>query len=175
MSEPEPQPAVPKPKLRWFQFSLRTLLVFVTLVSALCSIGVCLGWGVTLAVVVLAIFYGGGLIDGRCASGPLVFGPRWLLGLLYALRLLLAVYGGIVVLFLTGAVLARTGDPYSVLLITIAVSIPACICYAVGRRMAPAPALTDARVSVGRPFQLALVVFGCFSGLISVFLAVIGL
>ena len=31
MSEAEPQPAVPKPALRWYQFRLRTLLVFVTL------------------------------------------------------------------------------------------------------------------------------------------------
>ena len=30
----EPQPAVPKPKLRWFQFSLRSLLV-LTLVASI--------------------------------------------------------------------------------------------------------------------------------------------
>ena len=33
MNVAEPQPAVPKPKLRWFQFSLRTLLVAMLLVA----------------------------------------------------------------------------------------------------------------------------------------------
>jgi hypothetical protein len=33
MNEQEPHPALPKPKLRWYQFSLRGLLVFVLLVS----------------------------------------------------------------------------------------------------------------------------------------------
>jgi hypothetical protein len=37
MSLAEPQPAVPKTKLRWYQFSLRTLLVFVTLCAIVCS------------------------------------------------------------------------------------------------------------------------------------------
>jgi hypothetical protein len=37
MSVAEPQSAVPKPKLRWYQFSLRTLLVFVTLSAIPCS------------------------------------------------------------------------------------------------------------------------------------------
>ena len=37
MSIAESQPAVPKPKLRWFQFSLRTLLVVVTLCAIPCS------------------------------------------------------------------------------------------------------------------------------------------
>ena len=38
MSVAEPQPAAPKPKLRWFQFSLRTLLVATTLFAVLCSL-----------------------------------------------------------------------------------------------------------------------------------------
>lgn len=37
MSVAEPQRAAPAPKLRWFQFSLRTLLVFVTLFAIPCS------------------------------------------------------------------------------------------------------------------------------------------
>ena len=37
MSTVEPQPVVAKPNLRWFQFSLRTLLVFVTLCAIACS------------------------------------------------------------------------------------------------------------------------------------------
>jgi hypothetical protein len=31
------QPATPKPKLRWFQFSLRSMLIFVTLFAVACS------------------------------------------------------------------------------------------------------------------------------------------
>ena len=37
MSVADPQTAVPKPKLRWFQFSLQTLLVVVTLCAIPCS------------------------------------------------------------------------------------------------------------------------------------------
>jgi hypothetical protein len=37
MSVSESQPAVPKPRLRWHQFSLRTLLAFVTLCAVFCS------------------------------------------------------------------------------------------------------------------------------------------
>jgi hypothetical protein len=45
MTITKPKPATPKPKRPWFQFSLRTLLVFVTLVSVLCSIATYIGWG----------------------------------------------------------------------------------------------------------------------------------
>ena len=38
MSVADSQPVEPKPKLRWFQFSLRTLLVFVTLCVIACSL-----------------------------------------------------------------------------------------------------------------------------------------
>ena len=38
MSIAEPQPAVPKPKLRWYQYRLRTLLIFVTLCTIACSL-----------------------------------------------------------------------------------------------------------------------------------------
>ena len=39
MSTPESQPAVPRPKLRWFQYSLRTLL----LLTLLCAVGLKIG------------------------------------------------------------------------------------------------------------------------------------
>ena len=35
MSVAEPQPAAPKPKLRWFQYSLRSLLLITLLLSQL--------------------------------------------------------------------------------------------------------------------------------------------
>jgi hypothetical protein len=38
------QPETPKSKPRWYQFSLRTLLLGVTLVSVLCSIATYIGW-----------------------------------------------------------------------------------------------------------------------------------
>ncbi len=41
MTEPEPQPVVPKPKLRWYQYSLRTLLTVVLICTIPCS---WLGW-----------------------------------------------------------------------------------------------------------------------------------
>ena len=170
MSEPVSEPGDPKGKLRWFQFSLRTLLVFVTFVSVLCSIGVCLGWRVALAVVVLAIFYGGGLVDCRRVSTAVVFQPRWLATLLRALILLLSIYGGFAGLLMTGMVLTPTGDPYSILLVTTAVSIPACVCYAFGRRMASVSLTTDTGAFVVRPFQLALVAFACIFSLFSLFL-----
>jgi hypothetical protein len=44
MSVAETQFAVSKPKRRWFQFSLRTLLVVVTFASVLCSIATYIGW-----------------------------------------------------------------------------------------------------------------------------------
>ena len=120
MSVADPKPVVPKPKLRWFQFTLRTLLVVVTLASVLCSIGVCLGWGIALAIAVLAIFYGGGRVDRRRVSVVLALGPRCLPVLLKAIMLLLAACGGMTVLLLTGFALTPTGDPYSLLLRTMA-------------------------------------------------------
>jgi len=33
--------STPEPELRWYQFSLRSLLLFTTFVAVLCSIGVC--------------------------------------------------------------------------------------------------------------------------------------
>ena len=56
MSESEPQTAVPKPKVRWFQYSLRTLLLlFVVLGSSLAVFG---AWGILISglVVGLAIY-----------------------------------------------------------------------------------------------------------------------
>ena len=73
MTATEPQPAERLPKRHRFQYSLRTLLVIVTLVSALCSIGTCIGWRVVLstigsgidsgvAVTILAVITVGGVI-----------------------------------------------------------------------------------------------------------------
>jgi hypothetical protein len=73
MSATEPQPAERKPKRRRLQYSLRTLLVIVTLLSALCSVGTCIGWGVVLssigtcigsveALTILAAITAGGVI-----------------------------------------------------------------------------------------------------------------
>ncbi len=38
--------------LRWYQYSLWSLLVFSTFVSILCSIGVCTDWSVPVMIVV---------------------------------------------------------------------------------------------------------------------------
>ena len=61
----------PKPKLRWFQYSVRTLLIVVTLFAILCSwLGVKLGryerqWAAAGAVVEL-----GGHVDWPTGIGP---------------------------------------------------------------------------------------------------------
>ena len=38
MSVAVPQAAVPQPRLRWYQYSLRSLLIVVTLFAILCSL-----------------------------------------------------------------------------------------------------------------------------------------
>ena len=119
----------------------------------------------------LAIFYCGGLCDHRCGPMPLAFRPNWLLALLRALRLLLAAYGGLLAIFLTGMVLTPSGDPFSMLLIAVPLSIAACVSYGLGRRKALGRPANDTGVSVSRPFQLALVLFACLISLLSLFLA----
>ncbi len=49
---------VAKPELPWYQFSLRSLLLFAAFVAVLCSIGVCTDWSLS------AVIAGGG-IAGR--------------------------------------------------------------------------------------------------------------
>ena len=45
MATTEPKAATSREKRPWFQFSLRTLLVFTTLVCLLCSTATYIGWG----------------------------------------------------------------------------------------------------------------------------------
>ncbi len=44
MSPNDPQSAAPGPELRWYQFSLRTLMLFVTAVAVICSIVSTVAW-----------------------------------------------------------------------------------------------------------------------------------
>ena len=62
MTEPEPQPAVPKPRRCWFQCCLRTVLAIVTLVS---SLAVFRAWGIVFCVLI------GGLAVSLPRSGIL--------------------------------------------------------------------------------------------------------
>ncbi len=68
----------PKPKLRWFQYSLRTLLVFVTLCAIACSwLGVKLRQAKREREAAAAIEKLGGTVDWSAPSGPV-----WLRSLL---------------------------------------------------------------------------------------------
>ena len=44
--------STPEPELPWYQFSLRSLLLFVAFVAVVCSLGVCTNWPVSLAVLI---------------------------------------------------------------------------------------------------------------------------
>ena len=96
MSVAEPHATVSHPKLRWYQYSLRTLLVFVTLlctvacswigvklrqaerqrtvVEAITKLGGDVGWcirpGPAWLQPLLGDDYYGGTIDGACFFGP---------------------------------------------------------------------------------------------------------
>lgn len=56
MTTVTPQLAATKPPRRWYQFGLRTLLVFVTIVAIFCSIGVCIHWVVAAELSALVVF-----------------------------------------------------------------------------------------------------------------------
>jgi uncharacterized membrane protein len=54
----------PRPKLRWYQFSLQSLLVLSTAVAAFCSVSVSAHWSVAITIVVgVALCYGGYYLD----------------------------------------------------------------------------------------------------------------
>jgi hypothetical protein len=81
MSVTEPQPAVPNPKLRWYQFSLRSLIKFVTRCAILCVVGASLAlvpsWVMRQADIADAIKELGGSVRWSQPSGPV-----WLRSLL---------------------------------------------------------------------------------------------
>ena len=72
--------STPEPELRWYQFSLRSLLLFAVFVALLCSLGVSMGRGYAAAAVVNVLISGfvgrtvaktwSGLVLG-CVSGSL--------------------------------------------------------------------------------------------------------
>ena len=90
----------PEPKLPWYQFSLRSLLLLPLVVAVLCSIGVCSDWSVAAIIAVggvsgriVAKSWVGLIIGvlagnvGACLAGILVctfarslipFSPTWL-------------------------------------------------------------------------------------------------
>ena len=102
----------PPPNLPWYQFSLRSLLLFTSFVAALCSLGVCTHWLVS-AVIVLPVVVGGmagrivagtrlgfvqGVVFGTqfllvCEFLPFLWKPSWLLGVVIAIAVLI---GGMV-------------------------------------------------------------------------------
>ena len=57
---------MPTPKPPWYQFSLRSLLLFSTFIAVLCSIGVCTHWLISL-LIGLTVVVGGG--TGRIVAG----------------------------------------------------------------------------------------------------------
>jgi hypothetical protein len=60
------QPINPEPERRWHQYSLRTLLIIVSIVAMLCSIGVYASWCISLCI--LAAMLLGGLIGYSIAK-----------------------------------------------------------------------------------------------------------
>jgi hypothetical protein len=75
--------ATSKPKLPWYQFSLRSLLLLTVFVAVLCSLGVCTHWFFSALVAMLTL----GGIEGRIVAGTrlgfvqgVVFGIQFLLG-----------------------------------------------------------------------------------------------
>jgi hypothetical protein len=63
---------MPTPKLPWYQFSLRSLLLLTLFVAVLCSLGVCTHWFVS-AVVVMLVLAG---VAGRIVAGTRVGYPQ---------------------------------------------------------------------------------------------------
>src|SRR5437879_1931976 len=81
MSVAEPQPAAPPPTRRWLRFSLRTLLVFVTLAAVGCSwLAVKLRQSEREAAAAAAIVKSGGAVEWNDDEHP--YGPAWLRRLL---------------------------------------------------------------------------------------------
>ncbi len=74
--------ATSKPKLPWYQFSLRSLLLLTLFVAMLCSLGVCTHWLVSAAVAMTVVIGG---IAGRIVAGTrlgfvqgIIFGIQFL-------------------------------------------------------------------------------------------------
>ena len=67
----------PTPKPRWYQFSLRSLILLVASVAVLCSIGVCTDWSIPIGIASTGVI--GGIV------GTIVAGTRggFLRGALY--------------------------------------------------------------------------------------------
>jgi len=57
---------MPPPNLPWYQFSLRSLLLFAVFVAVVCSIGVYTNWA--FSVILAAIFVIGGILGGIVAG-----------------------------------------------------------------------------------------------------------
>jgi len=47
--------STPEPELRWYQFSLRSLLLFTALTAFLCSTCVALGWQITVVIALIIL------------------------------------------------------------------------------------------------------------------------
>ena len=71
----------PETERHWYQFSLRSLLLFTAFVAILCSVGVCTKWGVS-ATIAASLLIGG-------VSGGMVAGTRmgFVIGAVYAMPL----------------------------------------------------------------------------------------
>jgi len=78
------------PNLPWYQFSLRSLLLFTLFVAVLCSIGVGTNWA--FSVILAAIFVIGGILGGIVAGTKAGFvRGAWVALLLF----LIAVFGSV--------------------------------------------------------------------------------
>lgn len=74
----------PESKLRWYQFSLRSLLGLTAFVAVLCSIGLCIHWILSALISIVAAVGGiAGWIVGRLCLGfaaGIVYGACFLVG-----------------------------------------------------------------------------------------------
>jgi len=64
-------------KLPWYQFSLRSLLLFTAFVAVLCSIGVSTGWRLTSLFIMVGLPLG--IIVARAKEGVFVCGFQFFL------------------------------------------------------------------------------------------------
>src|SRR5208283_1367185 len=88
--------STPEPELRWYQFSLRSLLLLVLAVALFCSLGVCTNW--VVSVLLAAIVLIGGVM-GRIVAGRRV---GFAVGVLFAIDgfcLAFVAYGTLIAFF----------------------------------------------------------------------------
>jgi hypothetical protein len=90
--------SIREPQLLWYQFSLRSLLLFTAFVAVLCSIGVRTDWSVSAVIAVGGVAGGtmartwsafvlGGVLGGMCAVvGVVAFAFVWHIVLRMPLR-----------------------------------------------------------------------------------------